>query len=214
MRGAHGSRRLRAGGLLAAALMTAGLTSVSAPAASADPDVPFESTGSATIHLAKLDQTSTGTGTFSGTVDLATGDVTGEAELGTTETSFDIFGLTAATIAVAVEPTTPFRAHIDLSTFEITASLSFDIRIVYIRPLGIEKINLVSNRCATGEPTDIDVTGTVDLATFTLNASGEFEIPRFRNCGIATGLINALVAGPGNTFTSGPAPALAAAPAP
>jgi hypothetical protein len=208
MRRAFGLRRLAVTGLLTIAFVAGSVGA--APAASADPDIPFETTSSATIHLAKLGLDSTATSTISGTVDLATGDITGELDLGTTETSVDLFGLTAATIGVAIEPTAPLQAHLDFTTLEITASASFDIDIAYVPPLGIERLNLVGDRCTAREPITIEITGTVDLATFAFDASGEFEIPRFKSCGLFTGLINLLVAGPGNTFTSGPPPAAAA----
>jgi hypothetical protein len=205
VRHAFGIRRLSAATLVATALAVSSIAA--APAASADPDIPFEGTTNATIHLAKLDQTSTASGTFAGSVDLATGDVTADLGLDSTEISVDLFGFQAATVGVAVVPTAPLRAHIDLATLQITASMSFDIKLLYIRPFGLASLNLVGNRCTTREPITIDVAGTVDLATFSLNASGEFEIPRFTTCGIATPLISALVSGPGNTFTSGPAAA-------
>jgi hypothetical protein len=60
--------------------------------------------------------------------------------------------------------------------------------------------------CQTGNPSPGShvYSGTVDLATFGLSASGEFEIPRFKGCGLLTPILSALVSGPGNTFSTGP----------
>jgi hypothetical protein len=77
--------------------------------------------------------------------------------------------------------------------------------LVYLRPLGVERVNLVGDNCRTRSPITIEVSGTVDLANFGLDASGEFEIPRFEGCGLLTPILSALISGPGNTFSTGPA---------
>jgi hypothetical protein len=208
MRTAFRIRRLSAAAMLTAGLVAAGVASTAPSPAAADPKIPFEATGSATIHLAKLGQDFTGQGKFSGTVDLATGDVTGSADLGTTETSLSLGGLTLATVAVQMQPTAPLKAHVDFSNLHITAHLAFNIKVVYVRPLGIAQLNLVGNRCTTKEPLAIDIDGTIDLATFSLSSGPvTFTIPQFKDCKLTTPLLNALISGPGNTIKLNPPPA-------
>lgn len=201
MRHALRIRRLSAAVLFTTVAAVAG---GSAPVA-ADPDIPFEANGSATIHLATLNQEFTGGGKFSGTVDLATGEVIGQAELGTTETDLVVGGLNLGTAAVAIQPTQPFSGRLDFATLRITASMSFNIKVLYVRPLGITWLNLVGNRCTTREPLTVNIDGTVDLATFSLTSGPvEFTIPKFKDCKLTTPLLNLLISGPGNTITLNP----------
>jgi hypothetical protein len=178
-----------------------------APSASADPDLPLDLPSTATIHLKKLGLDTEGTGRFVGSVDLATGELTGNLTMNATETNVDLLGIRAATIGVEVAPAQPIAGTINLQTFAVQATASFNIKVLYVRPLGIKWLNLVGNRCTTKTPVSIVVSGVANPANFAVTLSGEFEIPKFKDCGLTTPILDLLVSGPGNTFTSSSAQA-------
>jgi hypothetical protein len=181
-----------------------------APSVSADPDIPINQNIDVTTHLATLNQDIvTNGGSLTGTLDLGTGDLVGDLTLPASETTMQLVGLVPlATVGTRVVPTGQITGHVDLATSTITTSSSFNLHIQYVRPLGVG-INLVGNRCQTSRPITLETTGTIDLATQTGTLEGEFEIPPLKNCGLSTLLLNALVAGPGNTFTASASPAAA-----
>lgn len=193
-------RRAVAAGLGVAALSMASISQ--APSASADPDLPLDLPSSSTIHLAKLGLDTEGTGRFVGSVDLGTGELTGNLVMDASETNVDLLGIKAATIGVEVAAAAPIQGTVDFTDFSIEATASFNIKVLYVRPFGIRWLNLVGNRCTTRTPVSIVVSGQADPATFAVSLSGEFEIPKFQNCGLTTPILDLLVSGPGNTFTS------------
>lgn len=173
--------------------------------ASADPDLPLNQSVQATTHLAKLDRDIANTGTFIGNVDLGTGEIVADLSLGATETELDLVGVPLAKIGVQVVPTQQAVGHIDFSDFSVDMTTVFNIKILYVKAFGI--FNVAGNNCQTSTPVTLQSTGTFDIATFTTTLTGDFEIPEFSNCGIATLGINLLVPGPDNTFSSVASPA-------
>lgn len=186
-------------GLMAS--VTAG-SAVLAPAASADPDLAINWEIDASTHVASLNQDVTVTGgSFVGSVDLATGEVTGDLTLPPANVQFKLGSLPLANIGFELVPVGGISGTVDFSTLTITQTSSFHIRIPYIRPV-LLPFNLVGNRCQTAEPITLTMTGAVDLVNGT-TLSGEYEIPRFKNCGLlVTPILNLLVPGGGNTFTA------------
>jgi hypothetical protein len=181
-----------------------------APSVSADPDIPIDQNVDVTTHLATLNQDIVTTGgSLTGTLDLGTGDLTGDLTLPATETWLQLASLPLAAVGTRVVPTGPITGHVDLATSTITTTSSFHLLIDYVRPLGVKALNLVGNRCQTNRPITLDTTGTIDLATQAGTLQGEFEIPPLKNCGLSTLLLNSLVSGPGNTFTASVTPATA-----
>ena len=198
-----GRRVLLAGG---AVLAAAAASFVGVPTSSAAPgDLPISQNVTANTHLASLNQDLTNTGTFTGVVNLGTGSLTGDLSLGATETELALVGLPLAKVGVQVVPTGPTVGHIDFSTFAVTNHADFNIKIVYVKPLGL--FNIVGKNCQTSSPVSLDMTGSIDPATLTTTLAGEFEIPQFANCGLATIGLNLLVPGSGNTFSSVATPA-------
>ena len=110
----------------------------------------------------------------------------------------------------------------------VTTTSTFDIRLAKITPHPIpagvpaartltQKANLVGSHCRTSTPISVTMSGTVDFVhggTF----SGDFSIPKFRDCRAMTAAINAIIPGDGNTFAGHVLPAgdarSAAAPGP
>jgi hypothetical protein len=168
----------------------------------ADPILPLDWTLDAQTHLNSLDLDVDVTGgRFVGQVDLGTGDITGDITLPRAETQLQLIGLPLAKVAFEVAPVGPATGHVDLSTLTATLTSTFDIKVPYVRPLGIPFLNLVGNRCQTATSITLTLSGPVDLvggSTF----SGTFAVPKFKNCGIATAALNLVVPGDGNTFTA------------
>jgi hypothetical protein len=184
-----------------AAALTASVVGV--PGAEADPDIPIHQNVAAQTTLKKLNQQLDSVGTFDGVVDLGDSTLVGDLAFEPSEGSLDILGLEAATVGVAIQPIGQAQGTVDLATSTVQLNSSFNIRILYIRPLGVEGINLVGNNCITSAPVELSTTGTLDLATLTVTLAGEFEIPKLKNCGLfVTPVLNLVVPGPGNTFTA------------
>lgn len=194
----HGSvrRALVAGG---ATLGLLGGAVFAAPAAEAQ-ELPLEYDVTATIYLAGLDMESTVEGgTFVGSVDLATGDLTADLDLPASETELDLLGLPLATAGFATEPTGPTTGTVDLADFTVQTTSEFDILITHLRPKLLPFLNLVGNNCQTETPISIETAGEIDLSAG-IEIEAEFTIPKFRNCGLVTPILNLLIPGEGNSF--------------
>jgi hypothetical protein len=189
-------------------LSVAGLVAV-APAAHADPAIPINWNVAASTHVKSLNlDVVVQNGTFNGSVDLGTGDLTGNLTLPPATASTKLFGLIPFTATFAMVPTGPITGHVDLSTLQVTTTASFNIKIPNATALGLP-INLVGSRCQTSKPISVTLSGPVDLAkggTFT----GTYTIPPFKDCGLTTPLLNLLVPGSGNTLSASFAPPPAA----
>jgi hypothetical protein len=195
-------------GFVAVGLMAATAVGsvATAPAATSDPDLPINWTVDATTHIAGLNQDTTITGgTIVGSVDLATGEIVVDLTLPDASSDVKLFGIPLATATFRVQPTGPATGHVDLSTLTVTITNSFNIKIPSLKPK-LFPINLVGNNCGTAEPISLEMSGPVDLVNGT-TLSGEFTIPKFSNCGLATFALNLLVPGDGNTFTATAKPA-------
>ncbi len=196
-------RGLVAVGLLAASAVG---TVAAAPTASSDPDLPINWTVDATTHIAGLNQDTTITGgTIVGSVDLATDEIVVNLTLPDASSTIKLLGLPLATATFRVAPTGPSTGHVDLSALTVEITSSFNIKIPSLKPT-LLPINLVGNNCTTASPITLTMSGPVDLANGT-TLSGDFTIPQFKNCGLATFALNLLVPGPGNTFTATARPA-------
>jgi hypothetical protein len=139
-------------------------------------------------------------GSFVGSADLGAGTVTGNLNLPANSLKVDILGIELADVGFALAPTGPTTGTIDLSTLTVSITSSFNIKIPHLRALGLP-INLVGNRCQTARPITLTMSGPVDLANPS-KFTGEFSIPRFKDCGLLTFAINLLIPGDGNTFSA------------
>ncbi|HMG42174.1 MAG TPA: hypothetical protein VK611_12630 [Acidimicrobiales bacterium] len=202
------SKLRRAAALCGALLATATALVVAAPGADADPDLPIHQTITATTHLARLDQDLGAVGTFDGTFDAGTGEISGDLAFQASQTTLQLVGLPAAEVGAAIVPTGPAAGTIDLATSVVSLTSSFDVKILYVKPLGLG-LNLVGDRCQTATPITLTSSGPIDLATQSGTLSGTFTFPPLKDCGLLTPALNLLVPGPGNTFTATAAPAAA-----
>ena len=183
-------------------------------------------------HLAKMgSDVSPPRGSFTGTIDLATGNLTGNLALPpATITMYALGTVAAADASFAIDPVGPTTGHVDFASSHVTTTSTFNIRLAKITPHPIpagvpvaqsltQNANLVGSNCRTSTPISVTMSGTVDFVhggTF----SGNFSIPKFRDCKAMTAAINAIIPGDGNTFAATfsppgtPAPAPAPGPAP
>jgi hypothetical protein len=191
---------------LAAAAVACGMAVLAAPAASADPKVPFSQDVYARTHLAKsgIDIT-VPPGLFEGTIDLATGEETGTLTLPAATVTMNLFGvIPAADASFVMEPAGPITGHVDLATFAVDTTASFNVKLAKLTPHGTD-VNLVGDNCTTTEPISVRMQGVVNPAAGGTFAS-TYSIPPFEDCQLLTEVITAFVSGPGNTFVASFAP--------
>jgi hypothetical protein len=197
------TRTARRAAWCAVPLFAAAVALSTAPAASAaDPTFAFDWKIDASTHLAKLNQTVVvPQGSFVGTVNLATGALTGDITLPPATSTVKLVGLPLATATFQMTQVQPVSGHVDFATLQATATAVFNIRVVRASPVGLPFLNLVGNSCTTSTPVSVTMSGPANLAgpsTF----SGTYTIPPLKSCGLATTALNLTVAGPGNTFTA------------
>jgi hypothetical protein len=207
-------------------------TALAATPAAASPDVTVTWNVDAHTHLAKMGSDVTPPrGSFTGTIDLAGGNLTGNLALPpATITMYALGTVAAADASFAIEPVGPTTGHVDFASSHVTTTSTFDIRLAKVTPHPIpanvpavqsltQNANLVGSNCRTSKPISVTMSGTVDFVhggTF----SGNFSIPKFRDCQAMTAAINAIIPGDGNTFAATfsppgtPAPSPAPGPAP
>ena len=167
-----------------------------------DPVFDFSYSVSASTHVKKLNQTITvPPGTFSGQIDFVTNALVGRIVLPPATFTFAVAGIVPAAKATArIVSTKPVVGHIDFSTLTVTATATFNVRIVSAYAPGIP-LNLVGNSCVTSKPVSVTMKGVASFgapSTFT----GVYTLPDFATCGTATTALNLLLPGPGNTFTA------------
>jgi hypothetical protein len=180
-----------------------------APASAFDPNGNvywFDYNVDATTHMKTLntDIVIKG-GRFKGGIDFGTGELRGNITLPATTFSFpEGIGLVTATAKIV--PVGPVTGMVDLSTLTVTATSSFNIRIVSAYLAGTTSPNLVGDYCRTSSPVTVTMSGAASLgeaSTF----SGQFTMPKLWYCGVAqTTALNLALAGPGNTFTATASP--------
>ena len=205
---------------LAATLVACGAFVLAAPAASAEPKVPFSQDVYASTHLAKSGMDITvPRGQFDGAIDLATGEETGTLALPPATVTINVLAfLPAADASFVMEPAGPITGHVDLATYNVDTTASFNVRLAKLTPHGTN-INLVGDGCTTVSPVSVRMQGVVNPAAGGTFAS-TYTIPAFKDCQLLTQAITAFVSGPCNTFGASfaphgsPAPAAPAAPTP
>jgi hypothetical protein len=196
------SLRLLALPVIAATMLAATASSVGA----ADPSFPFDWKVDASTHLKKLNQTvKVPTGSFVGSVNLATGQLTGHITLPPASTTVSLVGIGLARATFQISEVQPVSGHVDLATLQATATSVFDIKVVKASPTLLPFVNLVGNSCKTATPVTVTMTGLASL-TAASTFSGTYTIPKLAHCGLATTALNLVVPGPGNTFTAVAAP--------
>jgi hypothetical protein len=179
-----------------------GVSLVAPSAGAADPTVTITDNLDASTHLNTLNQdVKIPRGTMTATINLATGALTGNITLPPATVTLRQVGLPIATATMAIAQTKPVTGHVDLTTFHVTATSIFNIKVLRASPALLPFVNLVGNQCTTAQPVSVTMSGTADLtgpSTFT----GTYTIPKFKTCQGATLALDVAISGPGNTFTA------------
>jgi hypothetical protein len=171
----------------------------------------------ATTHIQRANLTlTTPPGVFKGAIDLNTGQLKGSISLPNVTFTQSEAGVGLVTATSATVATKPVTGHVNLGTFKVTSTSSFNIHIVTMYPatpalplpipVPVPKVNLVGDSCTTVSPITVTMSGIASLgspSTF----KGVFSIPDFTNCQAMTTVINQQIPGPGNTFSATASPA-------
>jgi len=174
--------------------------------ASSASGIPVNYVVNASTTLAKLHQTVVvPPGTFKGSVSIPGFNLTGVLKLPPASDTIALAGVGLVTATFKLAETQPVTGVVDLSNLTVTATSTFNVKVVSVDPLGLP-INLVGNSCATSKPISVTFSGKFSFggaSTF----SGTYTIPQLRNCGALTTALNLVIPGPGNVFNATFAPA-------
>jgi hypothetical protein len=177
-----------------------------APGRAADPTLPINYVVNASTHVAKLGlDVTVPPGSFVGSLDLATGALTGKLSLPPAQATFSLAGIGLVTAGFTIVPTRPLTGHVNLKKMKVKTTSVFNVLIPYVYPLGLP-INLVGSSCGTSQTISLVIKGTINL-TGPSTFRGTYTIPPLSNCGLTTVALNLVIPGPGNTFTATFSPA-------
>ncbi|HEV3213560.1 MAG TPA: hypothetical protein VGZ03_09220 [Acidimicrobiales bacterium] len=199
-------KRMRALGAAAAcgAILSGSLGATltfSSPAGAATPLVKVKEFVHATTTLATLKQTvAIPRGRLSGTLNPITGALRAKLALPPASSTTSLAGIGLVKATFSVVPTKKVMGKVDFVKTTITSTSVFNIHVDSLTPVGTS-VNLVGNTCQTSQPITMTLTGPF-VAIGDMTFSSTYTIPQFANCGAGTTALNALVAGPGNTFTA------------
>ncbi|KQU47145.1 hypothetical protein ASG84_08475 [Rhodococcus sp. Leaf278] len=153
-------------------------------------------------------------------VDLVGGTVTGSLALPQASANLKLGPATLAKFTISIIDATPVSGTLvqggpaEAPTLDLDVEQSFKIRIDSVKPLGIDtgsagsaSLDLIpaGANCVTAETT-ANLTGSLDAIDLIQNnqtdshVKGTYTIPQFQNCGAFTSVLNAIIAGPGNTL--------------
>ncbi|WP_353953400.1 hypothetical protein V6K52_08280 [Knoellia sp. S7-12] len=153
-----------------------------------------------TSTIKKLNQTvKFPRGSASTSLDLATRKITGgTVTLPAATATMSIAGLPLVKVTQKVEQVGTVTGVLDDAN-RITVTQRFNIRITRVEALGIP-VNLVPSTCITSTPVTAVLKGQLGgfYDPYTLN--GTYTIPKFKQCGLNTLLLNLAIPGPGNTL--------------
>jgi hypothetical protein len=179
--------------------LTVGLTGavIGTGTASADPLVINYDAGG-TTHVKKTNNdVALGPGSIVASLDVASGVLSSTLTLPTAHAKFNALGFLPTTADIDFLP--QGAAIGTVGPDQITANAKVVIRIHNVWSGGLPII--VGNNCKT-TPATIALTSTPGFQVFVGgDLTGTYTIPNFDNCLLASGLLNALIAGSGNTIT-------------
>ena len=200
------SLRRRAALVLTSLLLATAAVFGTAGTASADPVIPLHWKVDASTTLKSLGLTVDVTGgTFDGELDLGTGDLSGQMNLPPATKDISLGWIRLASTTFAMNPAGPIEGKVNLQTLEVSVKASFNIQLAQLKVLRFP-YNLVGTRCTTVTPITVEMGGVVDLTSGS-GFTGEYTIPKFKDCGLLTPIMNLIIPSSGNTFTATFAPA-------
>jgi hypothetical protein len=179
----------------------------------------YQVVATATIKKANLTM-SPPPGVFKGGIDLDTGKLKGTISLPNTTFTQSEAGVGLVTATAAMVQTKPVTGTINLANFKVTATSTFNIRILTMYPatptlpvklplslpISVPQVNLVGKSCTTSTPVTVTMSGIAHIGAAS-KFSGTFAIPSFKTCGVMTPVLNQEIPGPGNTFSASATPA-------
>lgn len=202
----HGAA-LRAGVATAATLGCLALVQVPAHAAPSDADGAHAAAGvrldyplSGTTHLSGPGSDLTlGPGALKTSTDMTTGDLTAETQLPDAAGSFKALGIPITVTTEFIEER-PTSGKLDLDAGSVATTSHLTLRLKNLKVAGIP--TPVGPHCKTKTPAVIDLKSEEGFSVFGGGKlSGEYTIPKFEHCLLATPVINSMVPGDGNTIT-------------
>jgi hypothetical protein len=151
-------------------------------------------------HLKGLNTTvKLGPGSLPVSLDLASGNFTGDLSLPTATASFTLLGFIPGTAKIQLVPASQVTGTFQDST--VNADAKETIRITDLSLLGLPVVRS-STTCQTSKPADISL---VSGANFNVQTggtlTGTYTIPSLKGCGLLTPLLSAFAAGRGNTIS-------------
>ncbi len=183
----------------------AAATTSRATSKAADPSITVVQNIDAKTHIKKLNQDVTiPRGTFTATIDLVNGHLTGHIVLPPSTVTMSVAGVGLVTAKFKVVEAKSVQGVVDLTNFKVRATARFNI-LIPSAYAGIIPVNLVGNSCRTSRPVSVTMAGTASLTgptTFTSN----YTIPPLANCSLATIALNQIIPGPDNTFSATTSP--------
>jgi len=151
-------------------------------------------------HLKSLNTTVTlGPGALPISLDLTSGDFTGDLSLPTATASFTLLGFIPGTAKIQLIPASQVTGTFQDST--VSADAKETIRITDLSLLGLPVVRS-STTCRTSRPADIPLMSGADFNVQTGGTlTGTYTIPSLKGCGLLTPLLSAFAAGSGNTIS-------------
>jgi hypothetical protein len=195
-------RRILVGAAATVALTAAGALVAAAPA-SADNiiNVPFNNV-TGTTFLAKPKVTAQiPQSTVNTTIDLDTGAITGQAHIADTTVHLSILNI-GVTSVVSIVPTADLTGTVDFTNNKLSTTTQFTISVKNVHLDALPNLNLVTPGCTTSKASTAVLTNTTPIDIFNgTTVQGDFTVPAFAHCGLATPLLTLLLSGDNNVLT-------------
>jgi hypothetical protein len=195
--------------ITAVATTVAGLSAVSAASAATLSFTNWTTSGSLTV--AKLHQSVKlpAGSTFNGSIDTTTGQLTGHVSIPPFTSRLTVLGVPVDATLQFVEAQ-PVSGTVTLGSpnSTVNASASAIIKITRLSSPLLPLLNLAGNSCQTSSPVvlPLNATGPTSQLLTGITFTGTTTIPLLQRCGLATPLLNLLMAGPNNPFSVSIAP--------
>ncbi|MEU3049793.1 hypothetical protein ABZ705_25330 [Streptomyces sp. NPDC006984] len=192
--------RRRRGALRAAVALAAGLGLFAAgtgPAAAVPVRLDYPLSGTTALE-GTGSELALGPGVLKVTADLRAGTLTADTHLPPAPGRFELIGIVPVSVTTEFVEAEPTRGTIDLRTGELRTRTLLTLRLKDLRVAGIP--TPVGSNCRTRIPAELALTSEPGFNALRGGVlSGEYTIPRFEHCLLATPLINLVIPGEGNT---------------
>ncbi|NKI45222.1 hypothetical protein HFV08_29075 [Streptomyces sp. LD120] len=156
---------------------------------------------SGTTHLKGTDSDLTlGPGTLKATADLAAGTLSADTELPPAKGEFHMIGIVPVSVTTEFVEPEPTKGTIDNKTGAVASTTKLTLRLKNLKVAGIP--TPIGNSCQTEVPAVLALTSEPGFNPLTGGTlSGEYTIPKFEHCLLATPLINLIIPGDGNSVS-------------